>query len=171
MGSRYLKRKMLSSPLLRDLHPTREPRAGDSPYGGSCELADRTGIFCQRHADSTPRHHRQDEQGPPQWQAGFQVPVVGYHDLVDSECCHSYRSIFLCFTGDSFPKDDCSCDSTGTCGRACSSANADSIAHTTGFAISTIFPKGDPDSQTYPNAITYARARADCNSKPVFRGD
>jgi len=97
--------------------------------------------------------------------------VVGYHDLVDSDCCHSYRYIFLCCTAGSFPKDDCSVDSTGTCGRACSSAIADSIAHTTGFAIPAAFTKGDPDSQTYPNAITYTRARADCYSKPVHCRD
>jgi hypothetical protein len=78
--------------------------------------------------------------------------MADYHDLVDSHCCHSYRYIFLCFTAGSFSKDDCTCDSTGTFGRACSSAIAGSITHATGFAIPTIFTKGDPDSQTYPNA-------------------
>jgi len=80
--------------------------------------------------------------------------VVGYRDLVDSDCCHSHRYIFLCFTADSFSKDDNSCDSTGTCGRAFSSTIAGSYA--TGFAIPTAFTKADTDSQTGAQSYTNA---------------
>jgi len=82
--------------------------------------------------------------------------VGGDHDLVDRDGGHASRSLFLGFPVDSFAKDDCSRDSTDTFGSFFSGILPGSITHPTGFAISTIFTKGNPDSQSdtqsYPNA-------------------